>query len=242
MKPTGPELDCVEPSVGDRILELLDENLGAEDRRLLEAHRHVCAQCRLVLDLERGFAEALGEPSLDSDGPRVVGVIGRRVWAGWAAVAAIAASLVLMFGLPPRPVGSTVASRGSEQVGFVAPVEGEVVAADGFRLRWRPVQGAASYRVRIGGLEEGTLWTGTSSRPELAVPAEVELTEGAEYRALLSTVPEDLLPAGGRSVTFRTGSRREILTHRASHARPVAYVLALTALALGVFFAFGRRP
>jgi len=70
--------------------------------------------------------------------------------------------------LPAPPQNETV--RGAE-VEVVAPV-GEVPEIPG-ELRWEPVPGAASYRVRLSAADGTVLWDGTAAAPPVRLPAEV---------------------------------------------------------------------
>lgn len=234
-------LECVDADVGEGILDLCLPALDADDRNLLEAHRDVCAHCRLTLDLHHRLEAGMRDGSLADVAPRAAHAGRRRGWTGWAAIAATAASLVCMAMLPPRPIGPALAGRGPDDTRFLSPVEGQVVGGGELDVAWTEVEGASSYGVRISDASGGSGWSDTSTEAALVVPADLELERGATYRILLQTVPADLLPPGGASVTFRTGSILDVMVHRARRAQPIAYLLALTGLSLAAVFAAVRR-
>ena len=234
-------LECVDAKIGERILNLESPALDADERELLEAHKEVCAFCRLALDLHLKLGVGIRDGSLEVDTSAVLKPARRHDWMGWAAATAIAASLVLMFVLPPRPVGSPLVVRGANKTRFLRPVEGEVVRAGDLELGWTEVPGADAYRVQVTGLHGGSTWTGISDEAHLVVP-EGAVPAGEEtYRVLLSTVPDDLLPPGGASVSFRTGGSLAMASHRVRKAQPVSYLFALSGLALAIASVINRR-
>ena len=235
------QLECVDTSVGERILELESSTLDADERILLEAHRDVCSFCRLTLDLHHRLGSGIRDGSLEVNKFNDLKIVQQRKWTGWTAAVAIAASLVLVMVLPPRPVGPTLVERGTDDAQFLQPVEGEVVRDGELTLAWTDVPGADSYRVQITGLNEGFTWQGTSDELQLVVPQIAGLTSNETYRVLLSTVPADLLPPGGTSVSFRTGGFFAVASHRVRRAQPVSYMLALSGLAMAFACMIRRR-
>jgi hypothetical protein len=103
--------------------------------------------------------------------------------------------------LPAPEVGGVV--RGGE-VEAVSPL-GEVAEIPG-ELRWVPLDGATSYRVRLTAVDGAVLWEGTALAPSLRLPAEAA---GWLHRAVVYTwTVEALGPAGERlassgPVTFK---------------------------------------
>lgn len=233
-------LECVDPDIGNRILNLAQPTIDADERGLLEAHADVCAFCRLTLDLHHRLGEGIRDGTLANDNSGVPAPGRRRGWTGWTAIAAMAASLVCLIILPPRPVGPGIAGRGPNETRFLRPVEGEVVGGGDLTIAWTQVPDADTYRIRVTNVRNGTTWTESTKESRLVIPADTDLIQGETFRVLLSTVPADLLPPGGASVTFRTGGHLAVVSHRARRAQPVTYVLALAGLALATLFVTGR--
>lgn len=234
-------LACVDPGVGERILNLATPALDPSERELLEAHKEVCAFCRLALDLQLRLGNGIRDGSLNIESTAASRPVRRPDWLSWAAGTAIAASLVLMFVLPPRPVGSPLTLRGTNQTRFLRPVEGEVVRTGELALSWTAVPGADEYRVQVTGIHGGSTWTGVSDAAELDIPEDAVPANDETYRVILSTVPEDLLPPGGASVSFRTGGGLAVASHRARQAQPVTYLFTLSGLALAIAAVFQHR-
>jgi hypothetical protein len=93
----------------------------------------------------------------------------------------------------PAAPGSAGVMRGSE-VEAVAPL-GEVAEIPR-QLRWVPVAGAGSYRLRITAVDGTVLWAGTAPSPPALLPADVA---GRLHRAVLySWTVEALDPSGAR--------------------------------------------
>ncbi len=237
-------LACVDPKVGERILELALPTPVADtdERRLLTAHAEVCAYCRLTLDLHRSLAEGLADGSLTSASARVRNQTRIRDWTGWAAVAAIAASLACLLLLPPRAVGPSLVLRGGpDESRFLRPVEGEVVGGSGLNISWTAMPGADSYRIRLTGGPDDFAWTAETSQAHLVIPASADLPPGETFRVLLSTVPADLMPPGGISVSFRTGGTAAVASHRIRQAQPIVFLLAFAGLGCAMIAGVYRR-
>lgn len=101
----------------------------------------------------------------------------------------------------PPEIGGVV--RGGE-VEAVSPM-GEVAEIPG-ELRWVPIEGALSYRVRLTAVDGSELWDGLAKAPPFVLPEEVA---GRLHRAVVYTwTVEALGPAGERlassgPVTFK---------------------------------------
>lgn len=234
-------LECVDTRVGERILDLVSPGLDVDERELLEAHKEVCAFCRLALDLHRELENGIRNGSLEIGASAVARPVRRNDWTRWAAGTAMAAGLVLMFMLPPRPVGPSLVLRGVNQTQFLRPAEGEVVRTGDLALSWTEVPGCDGYRVQVTGIHTGSTWTGVSDEAHLVIPKDAVSTNEETYRVILSTVPEDLLSPGGASVSFRTGGALAVASHRARKAQPVSYLFALSGLALMIASVVRRR-
>lgn len=231
----------MDDAVGKRILDLASPALEADERDFLEAHLAVCAYCRLALDLHAKLGEGIRDGSLNAEAHPMARRVARPNWFGWGAGAAVAAGLILMFALPPRPTGTTLVLRGPDKTRFLRPVEGEVVRKGSLALRWTEVPGADGYRVQVTGLNGGSTWTGTAEEASLVLPGDAIPAGEETYRAILSTVPEDLLPPGSASVSFKTGGLLAVASHQAQRAQLVSYVFALAGLTLAIAAFYRRR-
>lgn len=229
-----PELECIEPAVGNRIFELSRPGADPDFTGLGQAHLQACAFCRQAVDLDERLAARLRMTRRRTMRP------GRPLWLGGVSLATAAAAVVCMMTLTPRPVGPSVSIRGAANARFVRPVEGEVVLPRGASAHWTEIDGADSYRVRLSDLDTQQSWATETSVTEWNLRAEVNLVPGHEYRLVLSTVPADLLAPGGASVRFTAGSVPSWIAHRVAKAPPVAYGLLIAALALGIY-AFRSR-
>lgn len=236
-------LSCIDPKVGKRILQLITAESSSKetDRNLLTAHAETCAYCSLALDLHRRLGDGIRDGSLPVVSAKVVNPSNLNRWTGWSAVTVLAASLTLMFLMPPQPVGPSLVLRGEGNAGFIRPIEGEVVAEGDLSVSWTAIPGADSYRIDLTGGQSGLSWSGESRDTNLIVPVTDSLEHGDNLRIILSSVPADLLPPGGVSVNVNIGGRYSIIAHRIRHAPPVALGLGLVGLLLAVFFALGRR-
>lgn len=230
-----PDLECVDPTTGESILELSRSGLDSRVRTLLEAHLEVCAYCRQTVDLERRLAT--------SPRHRRSARVRPSWWAG-AALATAAASAFCMMSLAPRPIGPTVSLRGPDDARFVRPVEGEVVLGSGsseFSARWTEVAGADSYELKLSEVDGSGSWTASTLEPYWQAGDDLRLTPGKTYRLVLSTVPADLVPPGEASVRFVAGRTSAMIVHRARRAQPVAYFLFVAALILGFHAVRSKR-
>ena len=234
---------CIDPPVGGEIWRLEQPNLGEEQRRLLEAHLTACDACRLVTDLDLRLTE-LGR-SQDLQRKRPPGLTPNRVAARNSGPLlsglALAASLVLMISLPPRPTHTTQQVRGSERTLFIRPVEGEVVAAGRPVLQWQAVSGANRYYVELRDQDGRSLWLGESPVERIQLPESVFLDVGHTYRALLSADPPDLIPPGQTSVAFRRDSWVRMVLHRLRWSHPLLQVAGALSLGVLLVFTFWRR-
>lgn len=92
--------DCVNAEMRDRLPDLLNDRLPANERAEVVAHVAACADCREELDLLRGLRSALSAPVTHVDVARVVNALPkppsqatgrarRRTLADWRIAAAI---------------------------------------------------------------------------------------------------------------------------------------------------------
>jgi len=230
-EPSAQEFACVDPDVGDRVFELERGDLDEPARRILEAHLDVCDHCKSIVDLDRRLADLVRD---DGRVTRRRTLRRARVSLMAAASVVAAACLACLVLLPPRPVGPSQVLRGGTDAAFVRPVEGEVVAGAELGVRWTPIEGVESYRVQITRLSDGATVTERSESEQLRISGSDTLVEGDSYRLLLSTIPEDVVRPGEVSVTFRVGSKSDLITHRIRNAPFVVGLLGVLTLVLAL--------
>src|SRR5215510_12742869 len=120
--------DCVNAEMRDRLPDLLNDRLAANEQAEVVAHLAACADCREELELLRAIRSMLSAPTLRVDVARVVSALPkppsratsrptRRTWADWRIAAAIT---VLAVG------GSSVALI--NRTSHVAPVRIDAVS------------------------------------------------------------------------------------------------------------------
>ncbi|MBC8423220.1 hypothetical protein H8E07_03775 [bacterium] len=220
---TTDGFECIEPDLGDQMWRLEGSDSEPLLRERLIDHLAYCDACRLkqgaVQHLQRALADGDVELSrsvrrrapLPSD-RRYVGVIQKSgAWGGLA----LAAGIAMMLLLPPEKPGDDLTSRsGPDTARFLEPVESQVVSDRTPRIAWTGVEGASGYQLTLEAEQEEYHLSETTSETSLRIPAETALPEHALIRACLETIPPDLGPLGGISLTFRTGSPTEALGHR----------------------------
>lgn len=242
--PVKSPFECVDPAVGGQLWQLERMDVDPSLRSLLEAHVAACDACRQIVQLD-GRVQALvreghlREPIRGSRRRRLVPSAPRR--AVPIAALALAASLILLVVLPPRPIADTGPTRGPTGSRFTRPVEGEIVATRRPVLRWTPIDDVTEYVVELRDRDGRTVWTGESDVPEIRVDESAGLGSGREYRALLSVRPADLAPPVPASVAFRSGSWGRMLLHRARWAHPWLQVVTLLSLGSLSVAWLGRR-
>lgn len=233
----GP-FECVEAELGAQIALLADPALDAGLRKRLDDHLLICDACRLEMAVQTRVAAGLadGRLSLDSAAAphattraRVRFVPRILTWGGGLAVAA---SLLLMFLLPPVPSGPDVLRR-SDQGGpqFLRPVEGEIVSTATPELEWTRIEGATAYRVQISRIGDEAIWSARVKTTTVRVPESFPLSGPARYRAILEPVPADLAGLADVSVTFRREGTAPFLAYRVGAAPLVARWLGIAGLA-----------
>lgn len=236
------DLVCVEPAVGDRITALLQPAQETSERELLEAHVEICAACRTTLELhrrlERGFRDGVyptRSAGLRSRPRR------RARFAAWAATASLAASVVFLAVLPPRPSGPTTTTRGDDTVRILRPVEGQVVTSGDLEVAWTPVEGASSYRVQVEPEGGDGAWSTTVFGSSATVPGPGLLDGHGEVRVVVTPTPADLLPPGALSVSVETAAAPSVVLHRVRRAQPIVLLLAAVGIVLATASALDRR-
>ncbi len=219
--------ECVEPEIGARIWQLTSADSSEALKEELAEHLLVCSSCRLDALVADRVAEGLraGELHLGESGAAATRrggeANGRRTNAMIAAASslALAASLVLMFGLPPASRMSPELLRGQGGRGaFLRPVEGEVVTVARPGLRWTPIAGATAYQVEISQVDGPWSWSGRADEASLVLPPVAALPADGEFRALVEPIPADLAGLVDTSVYFKRSGLLDFLGYRAGAA------------------------
>ncbi len=161
----GPEegYECVEPALGDQLWRL--DAPGQDEAHLkdLRLHLEICDHCRLVQHVGTIIAEELVSPGTPDRGRILPGAW--RTALGAVSGMAVAASLALMFLLPPPdPARDHVLRADDSAPRFLEPVAGQVVLSDTPDLRWTPVPGASGYRITLQEKQGGGLVLGRHHR------------------------------------------------------------------------------
>jgi hypothetical protein len=240
--------ECVEPELGELLWQYGMPGVDPALRAKLTDHLTICDACRFTLATEERVIRGLQAGSLTLRQPArprwarfFAGILGPprgRVLAFGGALT-LAASLVLMFLVPPSPAGGGLRRAAADAPRFTRPVEGEVIWSANPRLTWSAVPGASSYRLevsRIGGRYE---WQGESTTRRLRIPADAALPRAGRYRAILHPVPADLAGPGGISVSFERGDLGSFLGYRLVAAPRWIQILGLLGL-LTLAAAFSR--
>ena len=227
--------ECVEPEVGRELARWAGPGASEAERAHRADHLRVCDACRLEHAVERTVATGLADGSLKlpdrTAQPRRHRLV-PALAAGAVGMAAMGLLLVIL--LPPTPPPGFGIDRSGGVEGFLRPVEGETVGTGATNFRWHPVPGANSYRVRVEEVAGEFSWSGETDATDLALPGDVGLAAGREYRAYLEPVPRDLAPAGGLSVRFRSGSLTSVMRYRAAAAPAPARWLTLAGALMGL--------
>jgi len=228
-----PGFECVDPQWGDQMIRLHEADLTPAVRKGLEDHLFICDACRLSQQVEATVGEAIraGRVTIEP------GTVARPLpfpLLRWAGPTAIAASLVLMFLMPPtgrNPGG--VQRDGESAPRFERPVEGEIVWGDAPELKWSPIEGATSYRVEISEVGGDFKWTGSTNGTSVQMSPENPLPDDGIFRGVVLPVPADLARPTAVTVAFSRSGWREFLRYRVK-AAPVV-IKGLAGVGFGVW-------
>jgi anti-sigma factor RsiW len=154
---------------------LIDGNLSASRRRVLDEHLAVCPECR---------AELLGASRAVDAAPRI-----RSRRSAWSAAIAAAAVVLIAVGFPivrtmGRPARPVEVTRGTAAapatLTLAMPRENAVVPADSMQFVWRP-ETTASYRLFITDSAGAQLFAITTADTVARPAASIQLVPGARY-------------------------------------------------------------
>ena len=226
--------ECVDPDLGDEMWQADDPSIDPKLKNRLDAHLAICAACRLRVAHKQAVADGLRSGSLSADDPSPLKRWPAHLLVG-AGILAIAASLLMMFMLPPSNP-SRVLRAEDPAPRLLAPLPGEVVINRSPEIRWTVTEGARSYDLTVyddGGALACSLRTVT---PSARVGTDRPLVRGQDYRIRLAAVPAF---AAGEPLrgSFRVGTWSEFLKYRLDVARPwywLPALLGLVGLGLGI--------
>ncbi|HPF36774.1 MAG TPA: hypothetical protein P5571_11000 [Candidatus Krumholzibacteria bacterium] len=234
--------ECIEPDLGAQTLLIDDPATDSELKSRLTHHVAHCADCRLRVALARDMAAGLRSGLLQAPED---GTPAWVRWTGGLGGLALAASLALVFLLPPSPPGSGRIQRGADDPHVTAPVADSVIRDRTPVLRWTPVDRATGYRVSVREVGGGFVWEAETSTPEIGLPAAAVLPPSSRLRVDVEPVPGHLVRGGRLQSSFRTGSWDEYLPFRFGAAPRVVLAGALAGLAglvVGLFGLMRGRP
>ena len=176
----------------DELALLLDGRRGEELQRRAEAHVAGCLHCQTELALLREFESPAIRPEEQRDVNWIVARLRKnptvapvpwwkQIWTARflapASIALATAIIAIAIGLnmrqsPLSPVpGPGREVMRSQAVELMSPT-GDIKSAPA-ELRWRPVAGASSYRVRLLEVDRTELWSTTVSQSSVALPGAV---------------------------------------------------------------------
>ena len=170
----------------------LSGSLAPEARSRAEAHLADCEECAAELV---AVARLQGPP-------------GRARWTGWVGLAAAAAiaAVVLAPRLTREPGPAVPPLRGDS---IPAAALGLVAPADGAELReppvlvWRPVAGAATYRIVVSRADGDSVWSVTIRDTTASPPAAVLPASSEPYYWYVDALLADGRSVGGAPQSFR---------------------------------------
>lgn len=243
--------ECVDPELGDALWQLETPDVDPGLKQQLLDHLSICDACRLEQQFEQLVGDALrsGELSLPEESihpapsfadlaEHVMAPLRRLAtglfWGG-AGLAAVSVLLVFLFS-PTPPGGPRIARSGGAQAHFIRPLESEVVGSLSPELSWTPVEDATAYQLTLEAIRGSYRWMAETDETRATPPQKHALPANSRFRATIETVPRDLLPLGGMSVTFRTGGPLEYISYRMA-AAPIA--LQVTAAGGGLIALVG---
>jgi hypothetical protein len=211
----------------------LDGTLGAAERETMDAHRRDCARCDAEVEMMRSFlaAEPAAHEAADVEwiagrlrGPKVEAAEPRQSFWQWlfspggyrmladAALLVVVAGAALEWRRRAAPVLDGPAGGAFRSL---APVEvlseqGDLARAPE-TLRWRAVDGAAGYVVRVMEVDDRVVWEGRSVGAGLTVPAEASKLF-VPHKTLVVVV--QAVGADGRVLTESARVRMRVLPER----------------------------
>ncbi len=153
----------------EEIAAYLDRTASPEERRAIERHLVVCAECRRDLQLA---AELGGEPR------RTTWV---KIGIPIAAAAVLAIAVLGPEGTERDSVLRGQRAEGTRTFGAVMPGDGAEVRADSLVFTWRSEGTGVHYLLTVTEESGDVLWTADTSDTTVALPNNVGVTPGQRY-------------------------------------------------------------
>jgi hypothetical protein len=223
--------ECIDPALGTNMWRLDVDDTAEELRARLDTHLHYCADCRIQRRVIAAVSTGLSEGSLHLSKPGRGPLISRTLSA--TGIVALAASLLLMFAMPPVATHQKMAVRGGNAGQEITrPVPDEILRDRSPVITWQPLADATSYKVRIEGVGNDYKWSQTTSGSEISVPADNNLPVSERFRVFVEPVPAYLAPAGGWRSSFSTASLLPFVKYRIGAAPAESRSLAIFALGM----------
>lgn len=223
--------ECIDQELGSELWKLEVEDTSPELRHRLETHLTFCADCRMKKRLSMETARGLSEGKLKL--PRRSNVVGLSRSMTASGLLALAASVLLVFLLPPVAPHEKMAVRGADEgQAILRPVPDEILHDTNPLIVWQELPEATSFTVRIEGVDNGYRWEQKSSDTKIQIPAGMELPVSERFRVFVEPVPAYLAPAGGWRSSFSTAPLVPFVKYRLGAAPALARGLGLASLGL----------
>ncbi len=209
------EYECIDPELGAELWRLDDPDSPMTTKARLRAHLEYCPQCRTLEVMKRSMADGLERGQLEITLPESRKPLHlNSKWAARAGIAAVAATLALVFLQAPNPRQNGLVLRGDDENAILRPAPDEIIAGSTPVIRWKPVAGANSYQVRVSAVENEYVWSGVVSHAETSIPRNRSLPPNTRFRIQIQPVPTHLTGPNGFYSSFRTGSLAEFVAYR----------------------------
>jgi hypothetical protein len=211
------DLECIESSLGELLWQIDDPALAPDLATQLELHIRHCAACRLQISLQRDVESGLRNGQLKihaslNDVPAWV-----RPVSGFSGLA-LAASLALIFIIPPSLPNSNMVVRGGDDPEIISPLPDVVIHDRTPHIQWTTMERANKYRVSVRTVDGQYSWSSETTAAEVTIPDESHLPASARLRVSVEPIPAHAAPDGAIRSSFRTGSWREFLGFRVGAA------------------------
>ncbi|MCP4122613.1 MAG: hypothetical protein GY751_12740 [Bacteroidetes bacterium] len=220
--------ECIEPELGQELWQYDHPVVDPDLKTKLGNHLTLCQKCNQIRELDSVLANGLSNGTLQIKKP-VYTLPAKRYATRFVASMgsmAIAAGLVLMFMLPIQKNVNQV-DRGLAESGFLMPIDSEVITGGKVNLAWAPVKNAAGYILRMETSESDWQWSTKTDKNRIIVD---HLPAHSNITAYLKSIPGDLSPIGGWSISFRHGSFSEFAQFRVKNSAVFARILIVFGL------------
>ncbi|MCP4144916.1 MAG: hypothetical protein GY752_06480 [bacterium] len=220
--------ECIEPELGQELWQYDCPEVDPDLKTKLGNHLTLCQKCNQIRELDSVLASGLSNGTLQIKKPVYASPVKRYATRFVASMGtmAIAAGLVLMFMLPIQENANQV-DRGLDKSGFFMPVDSEVITGGKVNLAWAPVKRATGYLLRLESAEGDWQHSVKTDKNRIMIP---HLPAESNITAYLKSIPGDLSPIGGWSISFRHGSFSEFAQFRVKNSAVFARILIVFGL------------